>query len=106
MRWLVLEGYVSELSDGSLFTHPKMSAAQAKAATKADEAEAAATEEKPDDIAAEIPPAPEAPEGVPEAAADTPPAAPAEEEVSPEKTENAPSAEPPSEESPSVPAAE
>lgn len=106
VRWLVLEGYVSELSDGSLFTHPKMSAAQAKAATKADEAEAAATEEKPDDIAAEIPPAPEAPEGVPEAAADTPPAVPAEEEVSSEKTENAPSAEPPSEESPSVPAAE
>ena len=78
VRWLVLEGYVSELSDGSLFTHPKMSAAQAKAATKADEAEAAATEEKPDDIAAEIPPAPEAPEDVPEIAADTPPAVPAE----------------------------
>lgn len=106
VRWLVLEGYVSELSDGSLFTHPKMSAAQAKAATKADEAEAAAPEEKPDDIAAEIPPAPEAPEDVPEIAADTPPAAPAEEEVSSEKTENAPSSEPPSEESPSVPAAE
>lgn len=26
VRWLVLEGYVSELSDGSLFTYPKMNA--------------------------------------------------------------------------------
>jgi len=37
VRWLVLEGYVSELSDGSLFTYPKMSVAQAKVAAKSDE---------------------------------------------------------------------
>ena len=65
LRWLVLEGYVSELSDGSLFTYPKMTVAQAKAAAKEDEAEAKSdgvpAEEKPDDIAAEIPPAPDAP---------------------------------------------
>lgn len=60
LRWLVLEGYVSELSDGSLFTYPKMTAAQAKVAAKEDEAEAKPTtdgvpaEEKSDDIAAEI----------------------------------------------------
>lgn len=62
VRWLVLEGYVSELSDGSLFTYPKMTAAQAKAVAKEDDAEAKAesTEEKPDDIAAEIPAAPDA----------------------------------------------
>ncbi len=62
VRWLVLEGYVSELSDGALFTYPKMTVAQAKAAAKEEEAEAKSdTEpagEKPDDIAAEIPPAP------------------------------------------------
>jgi len=40
VRWLVLEGYVSELSDGSLFTYPKMSAAQAKVAAKSEEASA------------------------------------------------------------------
>ena len=64
VRWLVLEGYVSELSDGSLFTYPKMTVAQAKAAAKEDDTEAKAesTEEKPDDIAAEIPVAPEATE--------------------------------------------
>ena len=56
----MLEGYVSELSDGSLFTYPKMTAAQAKVADKEDEAEAkpaadgVPAEEKPDDIAAEI----------------------------------------------------
>lgn len=65
LRWLVLEGYVSELSDGSLFTYPKMTAAQAKAAAKEDEAESKSdgvpAEDKADDIAAEIPPAPEAP---------------------------------------------
>ncbi len=60
LRWLVLEGYVSELSDGSLFTYPKMTAAQAKVADKEDEAEAkpatdgVPAEEKNDDIAAEI----------------------------------------------------
>lgn len=62
VRWLILEGYVSELSDGTLFTHPKMTAAQAKAAAKEDAAPAAKpadapseAEEKPDDIAAGIP---------------------------------------------------
>ena len=66
VRWLVLEGYVSELSDGALFTYPKMTAAQAKAAAKEEEAEAKSDAvpagEKPDDIAAEIPPAPEMPD--------------------------------------------
>lgn len=59
VRWLVLEGYVSEMSDGSLFTYPKMTAAQAKAAAKEDEAESKAAGEeaaaREDDIAAEIP---------------------------------------------------
>ena len=44
MRWLVLEGYVSELSDGSLFTYPKMTLAQAKAAAKEEESEVKAEE--------------------------------------------------------------
>lgn len=85
VRWLVLEGYVTELSDGSLFTYPKMTQAQAKAAANADAANAAANaekaaaeesaapaEEKPDDIAAEIPVAPDAPDApsVPEAPSD------------------------------------
>lgn len=66
VRWLVLEGYVSELSDGALFTYPKMTAAQAKAAAKEEDAESkndgVPVEEKPDDIAATIPPAPEMPD--------------------------------------------
>ena len=44
VRWLVLEGYVSELSDGSLFTYPKMTLAQAKAAAKEEESEVKAEE--------------------------------------------------------------
>lgn len=75
VRWLVLEGYVSELSDGSLFTYPKMTVAQAKAAAKEEESDAKAEtsekEEAPDDIAAGIFPAPEL-----------------ERETSPESTEN------------------
>lgn len=55
VRWLVLEGYVSELSDGSLFTYPKMTVAQAKAAAKEEETEAK-TEEPA--VSAEEPAAP------------------------------------------------
>lgn len=65
LRWLILEGYVSELSDGSLFTYPKMTAAQAKAEDAA-ETVPAGEAEKPDDIAAEIPPAPDVPAPAPE----------------------------------------
>lgn len=70
VRWLVLEGYVSELSDGALFTYPKMTAAQAKAAAKEEEADAKSDAvpagEKPDDIAAEMPDVPVADESAPE----------------------------------------
>ena len=37
VRWLVTEGYVSEMSDGKLYTFPVMSEAQAKAAAKAEQ---------------------------------------------------------------------
>lgn len=90
LRWLVLEGYVSELSDGSLFTYPKMTAAQAKVAAKEDgesgaKSDGVPAEEKPDDIAAEIPsaeiiPAEIAPKDVP--ATDVPAM-----EIPPEKTQ-------------------
>lgn len=80
VRWLVLEGYVSELSDGSLFTYPKMTAAQVKAAAKEEaaeeKAESADVPVAPEEISAET----EAP--APEVPAEESPAAPAAEETS------------------------
>lgn len=79
VRWLVLEGYVSELSDGRLFTYPKMTAAQAKAASKEDDAEVAPAGEEPpvaepeDPVPAtesEPPSSNEAPAGTPETSAE------------------------------------
>lgn len=37
VRWLVTEGYVSEMSDGKLYAHPVMTEAQAKAAAHAEQ---------------------------------------------------------------------
>lgn len=100
VRWLVLEGYVSELSDGELVTYPKMTAPQPKPAAKKSAVSEKKSAEKPaeeaeDDIAASIPPAPEpvpapetiAPEGVPAESAPAPEAS----------TDNAPAPETPAE---------
>lgn len=37
VRWLVTEGYVSEMADGKLYAHPVMTEAQAKAAANAEQ---------------------------------------------------------------------
>ena len=96
VRWLVLEGYVSELSDGELVTYPKMTAPQPKPTAKKSAASEKKSAEKPaeeaeDDIAASIPPAPEpvpAPETI------VPEGAPAESAPAPEaSTDNAPAPE-------------
>lgn len=84
VRWLVLEGYVSEFSDGSLVTYPKMSKPPAKAPAKT----VAAAEKAPV-------PAETAPEGVPAETAESVPAETVPEEPVPaeaapvEATENA-----------------
>lgn len=82
VRWLVLEGYVSEFSDGSLVTYPKMSKPPAKAPAKT-----VAAEEK-----APVP-AETAPEDVPAETAENAESVPAEtvpeEPVPAEATENA-----------------
>lgn len=89
VRWLVLEGYVSEFSDGSLVTYPKMSKPPAKASAKT-----VAAEEKapvPAETASEGVPA-ETAESVPAETVpeETVPAEPVPEEaVSAEATENA-----------------
>ena len=100
VRWLVLEGYVSELSDGELVTYPKMTAPQPKPAAKKSVVSEKKSAEKPaeeaeDDIAASIPPAPEP---VPALETITPEGAPAESAPAPEaSTDNAPAPETPAE---------
>lgn len=100
VRWLVLEGYVSELSDGELVTYPKMTAPQPKPAAKKSVVSEKKSAEKPaeeaeDDIAASIPPAPE-PAPAPETIA--PEGAPAKSAPAPEaSTDNAPAPETPAE---------
>lgn len=63
VRWLVTEGYVSEMSDGKLYAHPVMTEAQAKAAAKAEQPmerpEIPSVECPGDDIGGSVPDAPE-----------------------------------------------
>lgn len=109
VRWLVLEGYVSELSDGELVTYPKMTAPQPKPAAKKSVVSEKKSAEKPaeeaeDDIAASIPPAPES---VPAPETIAPEGAPAESAPAPEaSTDNAPAPETPAESAESVAPAE
>lgn len=62
VRWLVTEGYVSEMSDGELYTHPVMTEAQAKAAANAeqpiDRPEIPSVECPEDNIGENVPEAP------------------------------------------------
>lgn len=63
VRWLVTEGYVSEMSDGKLYAHPVMTEAQAKAAANAEQPierpEIPQVECPEDNIEANVPEAPE-----------------------------------------------
>lgn len=63
VRWLVTEGYVSEMSDGKLYAHPVMTEAQAKAAANAEQPierpEIPQLECPEDNIEANVPEAPE-----------------------------------------------
>lgn len=55
VRWLVLEGYVSEMSDGALITYPKMSKAQAKATAKAESVDEKSAPAEAEGVPAETP---------------------------------------------------
>ncbi len=63
VRWLVNEGYVSEMADGKLYAHPVMTEAQAKAAANAEQPierpEIPHVECPGDDIGGQVPEAPE-----------------------------------------------
>lgn len=63
VRWLVTEGYVSEMSDGKLYAHPVMTEAQAKAAANAEQPierpEIPTLECPEDNIGESVPEAPE-----------------------------------------------
>lgn len=62
VRWLVTEGYVSEMSDGKLYAHPVMTEAQAKAAANAEQPierpEIPQVDWPEDNIASNVPEAP------------------------------------------------
>lgn len=63
VRWLVTEGYVSEMADGKLYAHPMMTEAQAKAAANAEQPierpEIPSVECPEDNIGETVPEAPE-----------------------------------------------
>jgi hypothetical protein len=115
LRWLVMEGYVTEFGDGKLFANPMMSTPAAKAESasegKAEDEDAVAVEEEESESAEAAPVAVEAPT----APAETPTAPAAEEAVpateapaepekkpAPEATAPAPTAPAPEPEAPAA----